>query len=185
MVYAGINGYGDPGGLMLERAGEMFGRLGNYFQIVAACVTVWFLHLTMSKNTHVDSGVRTAGEVVNLVVGLTVAGQAVSRLLKAKRSHEVASPGASPLRLRLARAYDDWKRRTVTPVLEASARHPVQVPLLMSLFLLMPFALRALGMPHGWRDFRNSDWILLGIVDLPILASVVYVVFMSYRSKRK
>ena len=81
--------------------------------------------------------------------------------------------------------FRNWTHSVITPLKEATARHPILTPLFVPLFLLTSLALIALGLPKGWHDFREADWILVAAADVPIFAIVVYVMFLAYKTRRR
>ena len=171
--------------LTMDKNNEMFRRLRNYYVIGMAFVYVWLVHGFISRTTAVSTGVKAVCELLNLGFVLIIVTKAVLRLLKERRSHEIASLGTRAPRSPIAKMLLDWKHRLFNPIDRASARHPIGAPLFASLFLLIPFTLYALGTPGGWRGFRFSDWILVAIAELPFLVVVVYSVYASLREERR
>ncbi|SRR5216684_1499166 len=161
-------------------------RLSHYFVIVVAAAYVALKCLIFSKSAHLGRGITEADyfELAKVIVVLIAAGVSAFRLLQDRRSRGVESLDAPAANARYS-TFRDWIRQLFTPLAGVSARHPILTPLLMLSLLAIPFGLRVLGTTKGWEGFGVRDWILVGLAEVPIVGTAVYVIFVSWRSKNR
>ena len=162
-------------------------RLSHYFVIVVAAAYVALKCLIFSKSTHLGGGITEADyfELAKVIIVLIAAGVSAFRLLQDRRSRGVESLADPAANARYSTSFRDWIRQLFTPLAGVSARHPILTPLLMLSLLAIPFGLRALGTTKGWEGFGVRDWILVGLAEVPIVGTAVYVIFVSWKSKYK
>lgn len=155
----------------------MFRRAPSYFVLLIAVIFVFAKARTLfsiadaAKPWTTDDYVEIWGLFAVLVAAIV----AIDALRRDRASHRIAGPTAAH-KLALGGTPFENLRQLPQLVRKAFRRRPVVSSLMTLVLAFIPVGLIAMSRRDGLHAFRLPDWILLAVVESPLLLVVLLVV---------
>jgi len=164
------------------RRRQMLSRIPHYLTIVIAIIFIDMKATVVVHHVHssMSIGTRDYLDLLQAAVLLVAAVGSLRFLIKNHKSHTSIS------KERLWWIPDSIRRLPVT-LTHAFLRRPVLMSVAMLIFvpvcIALPIGLRSLSLAGGWRAFSKSDWILVGVAEVPMLGIAILVAVIALKAK--